>query len=262
MAPPEPLAFTLALATETGRLLMEHYGHLRAEDKSYKGRRNVLTVADTRAERLILDRLREAYPGDDIIAEETLSNGTGRGAARTWIVDPLDGTVNFAHRYPFFAVSIALWEADQPLIGVVHAPATGETFHAARGAGASLNGEPLAVTAESDLSRAFLATGFAYNQNDTPRNNHGNFCRLSLLSEGIRRGGCASLDLCYTAMGRFDAYWELFLRPWDVAAGGLIVREAGGRVTDFSLGERWLHGGEILASNGATLHGDIARLLE
>ena len=170
-----------------------------------------------------------------------------------WFLDPLDGTVNYVHRLPFFAVSMGLLVDGVPEVAVVHAPALGETFHAVRGGGAFLGDERLAVRLTRTLGEAILATGFPYRRAELRPNNLENFSALFLECRDLRRFGSAALDLAYVAAGRLDAYWELWLAPHDVAAGALLVREAGGQVTDLDGGEHWLRGGHILAA-GAELH--------
>ncbi|MHC5212895.1 MAG: inositol monophosphatase family protein, partial [Planctomycetota bacterium] len=175
-------------------------------------------------------------------------------------VDPLDGTVNFSQAHPFFAVSIALYDGDRPLVGVVHAPRLGETFAAAAGRGAHLDGRRLAVSTKTRLLDSVLATGFAYRRTELADNNVGHFDDMILRVRGLRRGGSAALDLAYVAAGRLDGHWEPHLNAWDVAAGALLVLEAGGRVSTMDGGDGWLHGDSILAA-GPGLHGPMAAVL-
>lgn len=229
-------------------MLREAYHQPR--DVRYKGDVNLVTQADEDAERLILAKLREAFPEHGILAEES---GETDGASRyTWVVDPLDGTTNFAHGFPVFAVSMALRGPDgQPLLGVVVDPLSGECFAASRGGGATLNGAPIHVTGEQELNRALLATGFPYDRHTAPDNNTAAFARFIRRAQGVRRAGAAALDLAYVACGRLDAFWEQSLHPWDVAAGILLVREAGGVVTNYVGGEEGLsEGTNVVASNG------------
>jgi myo-inositol-1(or 4)-monophosphatase len=181
--------------------------------------------------------------------------------APRWFLDPLDGTVNFVHGLPAFAVSLGLWVDGQPAVAVVHAPRLGETFHAVRGGGAFLGSERLAVSDCTRLADAILATGFPYRRNELAPNNLENFAGLFLDVRDLRRVGSAALDLAYTAAGRYDGFWELYLSPHDVAAGALLVREAGGRVADVDGGEDWLRGGHIVAAGPALFETLRARLV-
>lgn len=223
-----------------------------------KGLRDPVTEADLASERLLVARLRELVPGAAIVAEEETRERAGDGLA--FYVDPLDGTVNFSQAHPFFAVSVALYRGPEPLLGVVHAPRLRETFAARAGGGATLNGTRLAVSDKARLIDAVLATGFAYGRNELPDDNVGHFADFVLRVRDLRRCGSAALDLAYVAAGRLDGFWEPHLNPWDVAAGALLVREAGGRVTDMRGGPDWLHGRSILAAPPA-LHDAMADVL-
>jgi myo-inositol-1(or 4)-monophosphatase len=249
-----------ALAREAGDLLLRHFGTLRRADAQRKGgrRRDLVSRADVEAEELLHSRI---PAGDDIVAEE--GHSRARGARRTWIVDPLDGTVNFLHGIPVWCVSIGIVEEGALAAAVVHAPAMGETFAAEAGKGATRNGEPIRVSGTSDLADSLLATGFAYDLDRRPDDNLGHFSDLTRASAGTRRLGSAALDLAYVACGRFDGFWELHLNPWDVAAGLLLVREAGGRVSDFAGDDRLdrlLGGGNLVASNALVHEAIRARL--
>lgn len=253
------LESAVSIAREAGSLLLQFAERRPAFE--LKGEFDLVTAADRASEALILDRLRSRFPTHAILAEET-----GAHAASSdfrWYVDPLDGTTNFVHGFPFYAVSIGVLERGEPVAGVIEAPSLGETFTVARGSGTRLNGRRCAVSAAKDLSRSVLATGFSYNRNEVARNNIDNHSRLVLDVHDIRRPGAASIDLAYVAAGRFDGFWELYLKPWDVAAGALMVREAGGEASDFagsadSTG--WLWGENIVASNGRIHHEIRARL--
>lgn len=216
-------------AQEAGRLLLARFeGELRIETKSSEA--DLVTQADREAEASVLARLREAFPSDGIVAEE--SGQVVRAEGPCWYVDPLDGTTNFAHRFPHFSVSIALFDGEQGLLGVVHDPTRDETFFARRGGGAWLRSprherKRLSVTSVARLDRSLLATGFGY---DRPRgHNVEEFSRLVRMVRGVRRAGSAALDLSYVAAGRLDGFWEYGLQPWDWAAGVVLVREAGGQ---------------------------------
>jgi len=212
-----------------------------------KGEIDLVTEVDLAAERLIVSRLREAFPDHAILAEE-MHSATERGAC-TWIIDPLDGTTNYAHRYPVFSVSIGL-EIDGVMEwGVVYNPNLEEVFIARRGGGACLNGEPLRVSRTPTLGASLLATGFPYDIRTSEKNNLANFQNFAVRAQGIRRSGSAALDLCYVAAGRFDGFWELKLNPWDCSAGYLMVREAGGRVTNLRGDFGSIYDRECIASN-------------
>ena len=241
-----PRTVALTAAREAGRILMEHLG--RVEHVRYKGTIDLVTEADEASERRITELIRARFPEDQILAEEGGASGSPH-AERRWLIDPLDGTTNYAHAYPFFAVSIACELRGELQLGIVLAPALGELFLAERGAGAFLNGERLAVSATDSLIRSMLTTGFHY-QPELIRRNLAAFERLVLSAQAVRRDGSAALDLCYVAAGRFDGYWELGLNPWDTAAGALLVREAGGALTDAEGQPYRLGAGSVVASNG------------
>jgi len=247
----------LEIARGAGALMMEYFGRLRPEQVGSKSiERDLVTEADKAVERWIVTRLRAAFPGHAIEAEEETSDARRGGEELRWFIDPIDGTVNFVHQLPAFCVSMGLYAGETPEVGVVHAPRLGESFWAARGQGAFLDGRRLAVSGTRELGQAILATGFPYRRADAADNNLDNFGRFFPLIRGERRFGSAALDLCYVAAGRFDGYWELQLSPHDVAAGALIVREAGGVVTDALGGDSWLRSGHIVAA-GPGLHAAI-----
>jgi myo-inositol-1(or 4)-monophosphatase len=216
--------------------------------RSKSARRDLVSEADLAAEAVLLERIRRAFPGDAILAEESGGEPPSRGAC--WCLDPLDGTTNFVHGLPEFSVSVARLVDGVPRVGVVHAPALGETFAARAGAGATRNGEPMRVSATGELADSLLATGFPYRRAELGNDNLENFGRLFHEVRDLRRLGSAALDLAFVACGRFDGYWELHLGRHDVAAGGLLVGEAGGRVTDLRGGETWTSGRSVLATNG------------
>ena len=239
------LEVAVAAAEAAGEVLRSGFG--REQTVKYKGEVDLVTEVDERAEAVIGKMLREAFPGYGMLAEEG-GRRQGEGDSR-WIVDPLDGTTNYAHGLPIFAVSIALERAGEVVLGVVHDPMRRETYVAERGGGATLNGEPIRVSDTDEPIRALLVTGFPYDRADM-RAAVGLFGRLTELTQGVRRLGAAALDLCYVAAGRLDAYYEKGLHAWDVAAGSLILKEAGGRITDYRGREIDLEGKEIVASNG------------
>jgi myo-inositol-1(or 4)-monophosphatase len=251
----EYLEFAIELAHAAGDVL-KHYMH-REKQVELKGRANLVTAADKESEALVIRRIRQQYPDHAILAEESGASGSGSGR---WIIDPLDGTTNFAHQYPFFSVSIGFEQNGELQCGAVYDPCRDETFSAARGAGAYLNGEPIQVSDVEKLGGALLLTGFPYGMRDKIRVVMGQFEAFLIESQAVRRGGSAALDLCYLAMGRCDGFWELDLHPWDTAAGRVIVEEAGGRVTDFLNAPYSVYGKQILASNGR-IHEEMVGVL-
>ena len=232
-------------AAEAGELLRDYYS--RSGEVRFKGEVNLVTDADTASQDLIHERLSRAFPGHDFLGEEGLEQLSGSGFR--WVIDPLDGTTNFAHRLPVFCVSIALEVRGALACGVVFNPMSGEMFWAERGGGAFLGGHPIRVSGIKDLGRALVATGFPYDLR-TSRTNMAQHERFLLRSQAVRRCGSAAIDLCYVACGRFDGFWELKLNPWDTAAGAVIAGEAGGLVTDFSGRPVDIYHPEVLASNG------------
>lgn len=248
-------------------LLRQRAAAVQVESKGR--RRELVTAADRAAERLVVGGLLAAFPEHAVLAEEGVLTAQGvasRTAEWTWIVDPLDGTTNFVHGLPQFAVAIALARRLEPVVGVVHAPALGETFVGVRGGGAvreSADGRRLrlAVSATTDLADALLATGFSYNRNEPGRDDNVRHVAAILPHcRDLRRLGSAELDLCYVAAGVFDGYWERYLAPYDVAAGAVLVQEAGGRVSDWLGGPDWLFGETVMASNGR-LHAELQQRL-
>jgi len=213
---------------------------------------------DHRAETAVIEILETAFPDHGILTEE--SKGREGSGSYRWILDPLDGTTNYAHGYPFFCVSLALEKDGQIIWGIIYDPLREELFAAEAGRGATVNGKALQVSATRHIQQSFLCTGFPYDMRESSEDNLRYFSRFAKTVQAIRRDGSAALDLCYVAMGRFDGFWEMKLNPWDVAAGSLIVTEAGGRVTDFSGDHFSIHGQEILASNGL-IHDEMLRVL-
>lgn len=210
---------------------------------------NLVTDADRQAEQTIVEIVHANFPSHHILAEERGATAQGQSRYR-WIIDPLDGTTNFAHGYPAYCVSIGVEYDGQMVVGVVFDPTRDELFTAQGGGGAFLNGSPIAVSSTDHLDRALLVTGFAYDIRETADNNLDHFARFALKAQGLRRTGSAALDLCYVAAGRFDGFWEVKLNPWDMAAGAVILREAGGTVTNFEGRSLSIYGKELVASNG------------
>jgi myo-inositol-1(or 4)-monophosphatase len=255
----EYLETAIDLARSAGEIL-KHY--LPREKRiEFKGQANLVTIADKESEALIIGGIRNRYPTHNILAEESgaFSAGAGSGGIQ-WIIDPLDGTTNFAHQYPFYCVSIAVEEAGEVICGAVYDPFRDELFSGSRGMGSFLNGDRLEVSNVSQLSHALLLTGFPYNFRDRIDLIMAQFRSFLLESQAVRRGGSAALDLCYIAAGRCDGFWELSLNPWDTAAGGLIAREAGARITDFRGNPFSIYMKEILASNGG-IHEEMQAVL-
>jgi len=247
------LAIAVQAARQAGNYLLEALPKKR--DITKKGVVDIVTEADRQAEKIIYE-----IPDDQFLAEEGTANGGESDLI--WIVDPLDGTTNYAHRFPVFCVSIGLVKDGMPQAGCIYNPNLDELFTAHRGEGAFLNGEPIHVSTNDRLIDSLLATGFPYDIRESDQDNMNNF--YSFYKKGaqaVRRAGSAALDLAYTACGRFDGFWEMKLRAWDIAAGILLVEEAGGQVTDFNGGPVDLFKGEVLASNG-NIHDTMKRVLK
>lgn len=247
----------LRAADEAGRLLLELFG--RGIAVEFKGDFDLVTEADRRAEEMIVSLVREHFPDHDVLAEE--GDYERRGAEVRWIIDPLDGTTNYAHGHPWFAVSIAVEVRGELVLGVVSNPCLRELFFAERGAGALLNGRRIQVSSIPCLERSMLATGFAYDHKRCRANNYDYFTAFQRAAQACRRPGVASLDLASVAAGRFDGFWEMKLKPWDLAAGVLLVEEAGGKVSDFDGRPMLLDEPECLASNGL-IHQAMQEILQ
>ncbi|MFN2529840.1 MAG: inositol monophosphatase family protein [Pyrinomonadaceae bacterium] len=252
------LNFAIQVARDAGNLLLQRLGSAQI---SHKGDIDLVTEADVASEELIIERIRSHYPQHGILAEES---GEAVIAGRRpsewkWIIDPLDGTTNYAHGYPCFCVSIALERAGHLELGVVFDPTRNEMFAAERGEGATLNDRRIAVSNIEDLNRAMVCTGFPYNvreRHDFARD----FTNFTLNAQAVRRDGSAALDLAYVACGRFDGFWEDGLKPWDTAAGVLLVAEAQGRVSNFDNHRLDIYTSQVLASNGL-IHEAMLRVL-
>lgn len=253
----------IRIARMAGALLLDHAS--RPRKVFYKEPVNPVTEADRESEALILRELAAAFPTHSVLAEESgelLPLAPGASADYIWLVDPLDGTVNFAHGFPVWSVSLALRQGDAILLGVVYDPERDECFTATAGGGAFLNGQPIHVSAVDQLHYGLLATGFPYNRQTAALNNSEAVAAFLRKGQGIRRPGSAALDLCYVACGRTDGYWELVTQPWDTGAGLLVLREAGGRVTDYR-GDDSLDAifrGKVLSSNGL-IHAEMQAVL-
>ena len=249
----EYLAAMAAIAREAGALLMGYFDrHIKIE---YKGDADLVTAADRKSEALIRERIRQTWPGHDVMGEEEGLRDTG--SEYRWYVDPLDGTTNFAHGFPVFCVSMGLQHRDRMIAGVCFDPTRNEMFAAERGKGAFLNDKPIHVSKVANLAESLVGTGFPSHKRHKNPNIHF-YHQITLRTHGVRRAGSAALDLCSVACGRLDGFWEFNLNPWDTAAGVLIVEEADGRVTDFEGDAFQLNSRETLASNGL-IHDALVR---
>jgi myo-inositol-1(or 4)-monophosphatase len=247
VVPSGALEFAKTTARDAGAILRERFGVNRTIE--FKGVVDLVTDADRASEQLVAARLREAFPDHRVVGEEGIASAAGDENGYVWLVDPLDGTTNYAHNYPHFGVSIALAKGSELLVGALYDPMRDELFAAERGKGATLNGRPIHVTSETELIRSLVATGFAYDlslrdaQLDIWR-------RMQGVTRGIRRDGAAALDLAWTAAGRLDGFWEDPLQPWDMAAGALLVTEAGGRISGYRNAPYNPFGTGVVATNG------------
>lgn len=254
----------LDVATEAaqaaGAVLQHYWGNL--QDVREKGRSgDLVTEADRASEVAVMAVLERHLPADhSILAEESGASGQ-EGTAFLWAIDPLDGTTNYTHQYPFCSVSIGLLFEGEPILGVVYNPILNELFLGAKGLGATLNRQPMRVSTTNNLAQSLLVTGFAYDRRDTADNNYAEFCQFTHLTQGVRRGGSAAVDLAYVACGRLDGYWERGLSPWDITAGIALVREAGGKVTAYDQSPLVVKSGRLLATNGH-LHNAMATVLQ
>jgi myo-inositol-1(or 4)-monophosphatase len=251
------LKAALRAAERAGALLLRHHG-LALKVRHKGSRQNLVTDLDTESETIVVRTLRRTFPDHDVVGEEKKRALTG--SPYRWYIDPLDGTVNYVHALPVFSVSIGLALEGRPLCGVVLAPAMRELFTAERGRGAFRNGRRIRVSRRRSLRDSFLVTGFPY-QSAGRRRQMRYFDRFTMRTQALRRLGCASMDFCYTACGVFDGFWEMGLEPWDMAAGALIVEEAGGRVTNFRGMPFDLGRGEVVASNGR-IHAAMVKVID
>jgi len=255
----EVLALATRLAKAAGEIQRDRY-ETPLEIQTKSADVDLVTEVDKACEALIVAGIEAARPSDAILAEE--GGGTDRaGATWRWIIDPLDGTTNFAHSYPRFCVSIGVQCEGEASVGVVYDPLMDELYTATRGGGAFRNGSAIAVSVEEKLGRGLMATGFAYDRRRSEQDNVQEFRKFLKAARAVRRDGSAALDLCYVACGRLDGYWELKLSPWDVAAGCLIVEEAGGRTSDTRGGDEHWSGLHLVASNGH-LHDAMLEVLD
>lgn len=243
-------------ARKAGGVLLDNVGRIRTVE--FKAKNSLLTEIDVECENIIVGILKRNFPAHDILAEE--GNTFSTGSKYRWIIDPLDGTMNYVHTYPFYSVSIALEYAGSVVAAVVYDPVKDEMFTAAKGVPSRLNGNGITVSAAQDVKDSLLATGFLHEDEGLVERNLVHFSDFIRRARGVRRDGSAALDLCYVACGRYDGFWELGLHPWDTAAGALIVNNAGGRVTDISGGEFSHYRPEIIATNNR-IHSQIINIL-
>ncbi|MEL6401478.1 MAG: inositol monophosphatase family protein [Cyanobacteria bacterium J06607_6] len=260
----QDLSRYLEVATEAalagGAVLQNYWGKLEhIEQKGRPG--DLVTEADKAAEAVVLGVLHRHLPDHPILAEESGAMGTTADSPFLWAIDPLDGTTNYTHQYPFSAVSIGLLIDGYPAVGAIFDPFREDLFRAAKGQGATLNRLSIRVSNTAKLADSLLVTGFAYDRHERVDNNYAEFCHLTHLTQGVRRGGAASIDLAYVACGRLDGYWERGLSPWDLAAGVVLVEEAGGCVTAYDETAFDLPSGRILATNGH-IHTILSQVLE
>ena len=244
------------IVLKAGKYLKENSKKIKSI--AFKGSINLVTNVDHEVEGMLIGSLRKAFPETGFLSEEI--GEIKANSDLKWVIDPIDGTTNFAHGFPFYAISVALEKDKKPILGIVYDPVRQELFCAERGRGAFLNGEPIKVSMQKDLKKALLMTGFSYKLGKSMESNLVHFRNFLISSQAVRRAGSASLDLCCVACGRLDGFWELDLNPWDTAAACLIVKEAGGEVTTFS-GKPYSHYlKEILASNGK-IHRQMSKIL-
>lgn len=242
------LDLAIKLAKKGGNVLKKHWGKLRHVEHK-EASIDLVTEADKESEKVIIRHLKRTVPGHAVLSEETVGPQV-KDAEFLWVIDPLDGTTNYTHQFPILSVSIGLFYHEVPMIGVVYNPFLKELFYAAKGQGAFLNGKPIIVSKVDSLDKSLLASGFPYDRRENRDNNYSEFCLLTHFSQGVRRAGSAALDMAYVAAGRFDGYWERGLKLWDIAAGLVLIQEAGGKISAYDKKPVDLNSGMILASNG------------
>lgn len=247
----------ITAAKSAGLILKKNLGKARSIE--YKGVIDIVTEMDRKAEDLIIKTIKKEFPAHGILTEE--SNEQKSSSEYRWIIDPLDGTTNYSHGYPVFCVSIALEKEGEIILGVVYDPVLNELFTAEKDKDAFINNKKIKVSKIRKLTKSLLATGFPYDVRTSSQNNLDHFSNFAVRAQAIRRAGSAALDMCYVACGRFDGFWEMKLKPWDTAAAMLIIREAGGMVTDFNGGPFSMYSGETMASNGL-IHNEMLNVLQ
>lgn len=254
------LYIAIEAAKEAGKFLKKNLGKVRQIDLKSGQERNLVTEIDKKSEELIVNIIKKHYPNHDILAEESGSKH-GSKSDYKWIIDPLDGTTNFTHGLPIFCVSIGLERKGEIILGAIYDPNFDELFTAEKGRGAFLNGRRLRVSTTKELKSSLLVTGFPYNINENPDHCIEHFVNFLLNAQAIRRMGSAALDLAYVAAGRYDGFWEVNLNPWDMAAGVLLVKEAGGEITNFTGTDIDIYGKQIVASN-KSIHKEMLEILK
>ena len=242
------LTNSLPVVRETGRWIQSMVDEISETDIQYKGTNDLVSYVDQQAENRLKTGVSQIFPDAGFIAEESATGHEATGDGFYWVIDPLDGTTNFLHRLPVYAVSVGLIFNKQPVLGMIYEPNRDELFYACRGGGAFLNGKPIRVSSTDALGKSLLATGFPYYDFSYQDRYLALLKSLMRKSHGLRRMGAAAIDLAYTACGRFEGFFEANLKPWDVAAGKIIIEEAGGRVTNFSGGEDVIFSGEIIGA--------------
>lgn len=253
------IQLAIEAALEAGKFLKEGVGKLLEVERKFGQETNLVTQIDKQTEEIIINKIRAKYPDHDFLAEESGSHN--KQSEYRWVIDPLDGTLNFTHGVPLFSVSIAVEVKGEIVAGVVYEPNLQELFTAEKGKGAFLNKKPVKVSRVDTLIESMMVTGFPYTIRDNPENAVQHFVNLLMKAQGIRRLGSAAVDLCYVACGRFEGFWEVSLSPWDMAAGVLMVQEAGGRFTDFHGKPSSIYTKQVLATNGL-VHDKVVEILE
>ena len=253
------IQLAIEAALEAGKFLKESVGKVLEVERKFGQETNLVTQIDKKAEEIIINKIRKKYPDHDFLAEESGSHN--KQSEYRWVIDPLDGTLNFTHGVPLFSVSIAVELRGEVIAGVVYEPNLDELFTAEKGKGAFLNKKPIHVSRVDTMIESMMVTGFPYTIRDNPENAVQHFVNLLMKAQGIRRLGSAAVDLCYVACGRFEGFWEVALNPWDMAAGVLLVQEAGGRFTDFHGKPSSIYTKQVLATNGL-VHDKVVEILE
>jgi myo-inositol-1(or 4)-monophosphatase len=257
-----PIDAAVEAARRGAEVLLGHWQQLNTDDADLKARNDWVSRADRESEEAIIGFLQELFPHDEFLGEESgmTRRPAGTSSGRTWVIDPLDGTSNYLHHFPFWSISIALRQGDEVIAGVIYEPLHEEMFTAEAGAGAWRNGVRMNISSHTELDGAFIATGFPFRAQKYVSVYCAIFQDVISVVKGVRRAGSAALDLAYTAAGVFDGFFELHLAPWDVAAGSIMIREAGGVVSDFSGGEQFWQRGNIIGAS-APVHRDLLRLI-
>ncbi len=253
------LNVAIECAISSGKFLLQNIDKINSIEEKSGEIRNLVTDIDKKSEEIIVKKIKEHFPSHNIIAEE---GSSGNNSSDTkWIIDPIDGTTNYLHSLPLFSVSIGIEKNGEIILGVIYEPSRDELFVAEKNCGAKLNGKKISVSKQNQLIRSLLVTGFPYNINENPKNCIQHFNNFLFEAQAVRRLGSAALDLCYVACGRFEGFWEVQLKPWDVAAGKLIVEESGGKISDFDGNNYSIYDESILATNGL-VHNDMISVLQ